>query len=137
MTTNSSLHRPNFSPEFTAWLATADEIDLKDAYCESYKEAHGIKARWIYSYTYTREQWADSFYSLGLDIKAENAREQEQQARFAAQIESLGLTAWAAANNIRNMYDLWDHNMNNEYTKDEPLTKAEQMAGKVGYEGEL
>jgi hypothetical protein len=133
----ANLSRPSFSPEFTAWLANADMADLYDAYCEHYKDAHGIKARWIYGTEYSREEFANMFESLGHAIREENKREQEAQDRFTALIASLGLADWAVANGIRTMYDLWDHNLNNEYQTTEPLTKAEQMAAKIGYEGEL
>ena len=70
-----TLARPSFSPSFVEFLATAEIRDIEEAYCENYKEAYGIKARWVLDSGCTREQWADSFVQLGNDIRAENERE--------------------------------------------------------------
>lgn len=75
-----TLARPSFSPEFVQWLATAPIRDIEEAYCENYKEAYGIKARWVFDSNRTREQWADDFVQLGNDIRDENERAAEYEA---------------------------------------------------------
>lgn len=124
----ASLSRPTFDEGFTLWLATAEMEEIEGAYAENYKEAHGIKARWVYGRGYSREQFADMFVSLGADIKAENERQDAADAAFMAMIASVGLTDWAAENNIRCEMDLWEHNYRREYTPDPEPFPYEDMA---------
>lgn len=112
----------SFSPEFAEYFATAPMEELLDGYCESYKEAHGIKARWIYDSGMTREELARAYDTLAGDIRHECEREEARAAAFMARVADLGLTEWAARNNIRNEYDLWEHNNRDRYSPDpEPL----------------
>lgn len=104
----------SFSPEFANWIATADMAELQDAYCDNYKDAHGIKARWVYGRDYTREEFATMFVQLGHEIEAECERDRQRHAEFTARIETLGLTSWAAENGIHTEYDLMDYNMRQE-----------------------
>jgi hypothetical protein len=124
----ASLARPQFSPEFVQWLATAPIEEIEGAYAENYKDAHGIKARWVYNSGRTREQWANDFVSLGEDIKEENEREAARDAAFMAMVASVGLADWAKANGIRCEMDLWEHNYRREYTPDPEPFPYEDMA---------
>lgn len=105
---NQSLARATFDASFVTFLSEAPMEEIEDAYCESYKDAHGIKARWIYGCGYTREEFADMFVSLGEDIKAENAREDMYQESFREKASNLGLTEWLTANGITTTYDLME-----------------------------
>lgn len=108
------LSRPTFDAGFTEWLATASMEEIEGSYAECYKDAHGIKARWVYDAGITREAFADMFVTLGHDIKAENDRLEAEQAAFVERIASLGLTEWAERNGIRTEHDLWEHNYREE-----------------------
>lgn len=103
----------SFSPEFANWLATAPLEDLADAYCENYKDAHGIKARWVRADSYDRAGWATAFAQLGADIEAEYQREQAENAALMARLASCGLTDWAERNGIKSQLDLDEYNYNN------------------------
>lgn len=109
----TDLARPSFAPDFTNWLATAPMADIEEAYCESYKDAHGIKARWVYGKGYSREHFADSFEILGRDIKAACERQDAEDAAFRERVASLGLTEWCERNNIRTELDLMEYNYQN------------------------
>ena len=128
-----SISHATFSPEFSAWLETAEMEDIEGAYAENYKDAHGIKARWVYGAGHTREQFADMFVRLGNDIKEEENREAAANARFMALVESLGLTQWAADNGIKTAMDLCEYNYAREYIAEPEALPYEVMAGKKGY----
>jgi hypothetical protein len=108
MTDYASLK--SFSPEFAAYFAAAPMDELLDGYCESYKDAHGIKARWVYNSGMSRDELARAYDRLAGDIKAENERQEAADAAFRNRIAALGLSDWAERNGIRSEYDLWDHN---------------------------
>lgn len=127
----AAIARPEFSPEFANWFATASIGALEEAYAESYKEAHGIKARWVYGSGHTREELADMFVRLGHDIQAERERERQADAAFMARVESLGLTGWAEANGIKSELDLWEYNYAREYTPDPAPLPYEGMAARM------
>lgn len=110
----ASLTRPEFSPEFVQWLATADMEEIEGAYAENFKDAHGIKARWVYNAGITREEFADKFVHLGYDIKAEEERMEAEDEAFRARVASLGLTDWAERNGIKNESDLYMYNYEQE-----------------------
>lgn len=107
--TNDYTSLKSFSPEFASYFDAAPMDELLDAYCENYKDAHGIKARWIYSSDLSRMELARYFDILAREIKAEREREAEHDAAFRNSIDSVGLTEWAARNNIHTQYDLYDH----------------------------
>lgn len=111
----ATLARPEFDAGFVNWLATADMEDIECAYAESYKDAHGIKARWIYGRGYSREEFADMFVNLGHDLKREQERQDAETAAFIQRVADLGLTDWAARNNIKTELDLWEYNYRQEY----------------------
>lgn len=106
----AKLTRPTFSEGFVEWLATADMEEIEGAYAENYKDAHGIKARWVYNAGISREEFANMFVQLGYDIKAEEERQDAEDAAFLERVASLGLAEWAERNNIRSELDLWEHN---------------------------
>lgn len=110
----ATLTRTEFSPEFTEWLATAPMEDIEGAYAENYKDAHGIKARWVYNAGITRDEFANMFVILGHDIQAEEKRQNEADEAFRKRIADLGLTEWAQRNGIHNEYDLMDYNYRTE-----------------------
>lgn len=115
MTTAAALAAsfPKLSAAMCEWLATGNNDDFADAYCENYKDAHGIKARWVLGREYSREEWASMFNSLEHALDAEFAREEAENAAFAARLASVGLTEWAERNGIRTEYDLMEHNYRN------------------------
>lgn len=112
-----NLH-PSITEAVIANITTAvnsgDTADLYDSYCEHYKDAHGIKARWVYGNTYTAEQWVSMFSSLAYDVDASIAADEARDAAFRERIASIGLTEWAERNGIRNEYDLMEHNYRQE-----------------------
>lgn len=133
----NSLAREGFSPEFLAWLTTADMGEIEEAYADNFKCAHGIKARWVYGAGYSREEFANMFVSLGHDIAEEEKREAAAKANFMARIESMGLSDWARDNKIAAEIDLWEHNYAREYQPDPEALPYEEMAGKAGFEAVL
>lgn len=92
-----------------------DTDDLASDYCDRHKDAYGIKARWVFSRTYTINEWLVMFSGLAYAIDAECEREEAEQKAFMERIASVGLTAWAKRNNIRSEYDLMEHNYMNEH----------------------
>lgn len=89
---------------------SGDAADLFDSYCERFRDAHGIKARWVYGNTYTAEQWVSMFSSLAYDVDASIAADEARDAAFRERVASLGLSEWAERNGIRNEYDLMEYN---------------------------
>lgn len=112
-----NLH-PSITPEVIANITNAvnsgDTADLYDSYCDNYKDAHGIKARWVYGNIYTAQEWVSMFSSLAYDVDASIARDEAEAQAFRDRIASLGLTEWAERNNIRDEYDLMDYNYRQE-----------------------
>lgn len=108
-----NLH-PTITPEVIANITNAvnsgDTADLYDSYCEHYKDAHGIKARWVYGNTYTAQEWVSMFSSLAYDVDASIAADEARDAAFRERVASLGLSEWAERNGIRNEYDLMEYN---------------------------
>ena len=123
----AALSRPTFDAGFTNWLATAEMEEIESAYAENYKDAHGIKARWVFGAGYSRVEFADMFVRLGHDIQQEEARRDEEDAAFMAKVASVGLADWAAENGIRCEMDLWEHNYRREYTPDPEPFPYEEM----------
>lgn len=107
------LH-PSITPAFIEAINMAvaqdDTADLYDDYCERYKDAHGIKARWVYSNSYTATQWVSMFSMLAYDVDASIQRDDDERRAFAERIASVGLTEWAIRNNIFSESDLYEHN---------------------------
>lgn len=106
---------PTLSAEMLVFLSTAPSEDIAEAYCESYKDAHGIKARWMLGAVKTPAEWAASWVQLGHALEAEFAREDAEKAAFKAKIASLGLTEWAERNGIYTEYDLMEHNQRKDW----------------------
>jgi hypothetical protein len=107
------LH-PSITPEVVANITKAveegDTADLYDSYCDNHKDAHGIKARWVYGRTYTAQEWVNMFSMLAHDVDAAIARDEENDALFRKRMESVGLAEWAERNNIRSETDLIEYN---------------------------
>ena len=94
---------------------SGDTADLFDSYCEHYKDAHGIKARWVYGNTYTAEQWVSMFSSLAYDVDASIAADEAADKAFRERIASLGLSEWAERNGILTELDLMEYNYRQEW----------------------
>lgn len=98
------------------WINTGDLEEIRDQYVESFKDAHGIKARWLYGRDMpTREEFVSMFTHLANDIDESIERDRLADVAFMARIDDLGLTAWAAENNIKSQMDLDEHNYQREY----------------------
>ena len=112
-----SLH-PSITFDTIAFIAKAvesgDVADLYDSYCDNYKDAHGIKARWVYGNVYTADEWVTMFSQLAYDVDASIERDEAEAKALRERIASLGLTEWAERNNIRNQYDLMEYNYQQE-----------------------
>lgn len=100
------------------WVMTAPMHEIEDLYCELHKDAHGVKARWIYGMGFTREQFVRMFEQLEADIDAAIEADRAADAAFMAMVDSLGLSDWAARNGIKRELDVWEHNYRTEYTPD-------------------
>lgn len=112
------------------WIATAPMHEIEDMYCELYKDAHGIKARWIYGMGFTREQFAGMFDTLEREIEDSIARDRADDAAFMAMVDSLGLSDWASRNGIKREMDVWEHNYRTGFTADpEPLPYERMVPG--------
>ncbi len=98
----------------TKAVESGDTAGLYDSYCDSYKDAHGIKARWVYGNTYTAEEWIKMFSILAYDVDVAIAEEEREKQAFRDKLASLGLTEWAKRNNIHDEYDLMDYNYRQE-----------------------
>lgn len=99
-----TLARPSFDASFVEWLATASMEEIEGSYAESYKDANGIKARWVYDAGISREEFADMFVSLGYDLMDEEARQVEDARQFTEMLGELGLTLWCEANGVSDWY---------------------------------
>lgn len=119
MTDISLLARPSFSAAMVNWLATADMDEILDTYVENYKDGHGIKARWMYGQPMpSRVEFASMFDHLARDIDESIAADKARDVAFMAMVDSVGLTAWAAENNIKCEMDLWEHNYQRDWVPD-------------------
>jgi hypothetical protein len=105
---------PSLSPAMLDWLMTGDSQEIAEQYCESFKDAHGIKARWMLGAVHTPAEWARMFVQLGHDIDESIEQDKARDAAFLARVESLGLAQWAKDNNIKSELDLWEHNYRKE-----------------------
>ncbi len=116
-----NLH-PSITADYIAFITAAvegndrdgDLGDLYDSYCEYYKDAHGIKARWVYGNSYTADQWVFMFSSLAYDVDDSIARDEAEAKAFRDRLASVGLTEWAARNNIKDELDLMEFNYQQE-----------------------
>ena len=98
------------------WINTGDLEDIRDQYVESFKDAHGIKARWLYGRDMpTREEFVRMFEVLTVDIEESIERDRLADVAFMERVASLGLTAWAAENGIKSEIDLMEYNYRKEY----------------------
>lgn len=104
-----TLHA-DMNEAFRNLIATGDEAELRDMYCDMYKDAHGIKARWVYGNSYSREEWLSMFNHLLYDIDASIEADKAADAAFMARITDLGLAKWAEENNIKSEMDLMEYN---------------------------
>ena len=109
---------PHLSGAMMDFLMYGEQVEIAEAYCESFKDAHGIKARWMLGAVNTPAEWAQMFTQLSHDIEDSINRDKAQDAKFMAMVDSLGLTGWAKDNGIRCEMDLWDHNYRHEFTAD-------------------
>jgi hypothetical protein len=124
----AAIARPSFDEGFTNWLATADMEDILDSYVESYKDGHGIKARWMYGAPMpTRIEFANMFDHLRHDIEASIAADKARDAAFMAMVASVGLSDWAAENNITCEMDLWEHNYQRDWVADPEAFPYDEM----------
>ena len=100
-----TLHA-DMNEAFRNFIATGDEAELRDMY----KDAHGIKARWVYGNSCSREEWLSMFNHLLYDIDASIEADKAADAAFMARIADLGLAKWAEENNIKSEMDLMEYN---------------------------
>ena len=97
-------------------MTTTDRIqDLKDLYCDSYKDVHGIKARWVYEQDLTvaeLEGMVDRLEEEFTFVQEEEAR-QEAAAEVKARKQIQDLIEHGAqdvAMAIRWMHEAYDTN---------------------------
>lgn len=129
-----SLFRPTFSASFVSWLETAEMEEIEGAYAENYKDAHGIKARWVFNAGYSRVDFANMFVALGQDIKEENEREEAYHQKFRDQAQQLGLGEWLASKGITTTYDLMDSESRLDWQAQDPEPfPYELLAVKAGW----
>jgi len=100
----AAVTRPSFDASFINWLATAPMEEIEGSYAECYKDAHGIKARWVWNAGISRVEFADMFVSLGNDLKEEEERDAEDARHFAEIMAANGLTLWCEANGVTDWY---------------------------------
>jgi hypothetical protein len=68
-------------------MTTTDRIqELKDLYCDSYKDVHGIKARWVYEQDLTVAELEGMMDRLEEEYTFE--REEEARREAAAEVEA-------------------------------------------------
>ncbi len=108
-----NLHA-DMNEAFRNLIANGDEAELRDMYCDMYKDAHGIKARWVYGNSYGRDEWLSMFNHLLYDIDASIEADKAADAAFQARIADLGLTEWANRNGIKSELDLMEYNYRQE-----------------------
>ena len=102
-------------------MTTAERIqDLKDLYCDSYKDVHGIKARWVYEQDLTVEELEAMMDRLEREytfVRAEEAeREAANEVKAREQIQALlkhGAKDVAMA--IRWIHEAYDTNGDNSF----------------------
>lgn len=129
MTDINLLARPSFDASMVNWLATADMEDILDTYVECYKDGHGIKARWMYGQPMpSRAEFASMFDHLNHDIEASIAADKARDAAFMEMVASVGLSGWAAENNIKCEMDLWEHNYQRDWVPDPEAFPYDEMA---------
>lgn len=106
---------PSLSSAMRNWLMTGSQEDIAEQYCESFKDAHGIKARWMLGAIHTPAEWAQMFVQLSHDIDESIAADKARDEAFLARVASLGLAQWAADNGIKSELDLMEYNHRREY----------------------
>lgn len=106
-----------YANNLTNWLATVSMDEFLDIYSERYRDAYGIRARWVYGRTYTREEMADMWNRLDLEIEASNARDKAEDEAFRQRMADCGLSGWAERNNINNDRDLEEYNYSKQFEK--------------------
>ena len=94
--------------------------ELKDLYCDCYKDVHGIKARWVYGMELTVEELEGMMARLErewVEVKAEEDR-REAQAELEARKQIQALIEHGAkdvAMAVRWMHDAEGTNGDNRY----------------------
>lgn len=105
--------------EFTLPTRTTIE-ELKDLYCDSYKDVHGIKARWVYGMDLTEAELNDMLAALEkefISVQEEEARiEAVNEAEARKQIQALiDHGARNVVRAVRWMHDSYDTGGDNKY----------------------
>lgn len=105
--------------EFTLPARTKIE-ELKDLYCDSYKDVHGIKARWVYGQNLTEAELNDMLERLEREYLAHKEEEdrREAQAELEARKQIQALIDHGAKNVVRAvrwMHDSYDTSGDNKY----------------------
>lgn len=77
--------------------------ELKDLYCDSYKDVHGIKARWVYGMDLTEAELRDMLERLEREYQAheEEAKRWEALAEAEARKQLQALIDHGAKNVVR------------------------------------
>lgn len=105
--------------EFT--LPTRTKIEeLKDLYCDSYKDVYGIKARWVYGMELDEAELNNMLDRLEREYLAHKEEEdrREAQAELEARKQIRALIEHGAKNVVRAvrwMHDSYDTNGDNKY----------------------
>ena len=105
--------------EFTLPARTKIE-ELKDLYCDSYKDVHGIKARWVYGQELTEAELNDMLERLekefiavhNEELRREAANEVEARKQIQALIDHGAKNVVRA---VRWMHDSYDTSGDNKY----------------------
>ena len=105
--------------EFTLPARTKIE-ELKDLYCDSYKDVHGIKARWVYEQNLTEAELNDMLERLGWESAEVRAEEERREAanEVEARKQIQALIDHGAKNVVRAvrwMHDSYDTGGDNKY----------------------
>jgi hypothetical protein len=105
--------------EFTLPARTKIE-ELKDLYCDSYKDVYGIKARWVYGQDLTEGELNNMLDRLEREYLAHKEEEdrREAQAELEARKQIRALIEHGAKNVVRAvrwMHDSYDTGGDNKY----------------------
>jgi len=101
-------------------IARTELQELKDMYCDCYKDVHGIKARWIYDMDVSLEEMKEMLARLEKEyiahVEEENQRTARAEEAARAQIRALiQYGAQGVAMAIRWMHDAEDTQGDNRF----------------------
>jgi hypothetical protein len=101
-------------------MQQAERDNLQDVFWDMYKDAHGIRPRFVDTSAWTAEDFEKEFtYLQGIITRdlADQAVRQEQASRdFEKRVEeTIALGAWTRDNAIRWIHDAEDTNGDDEY----------------------